>query len=170
MTAAELIARARSQIGRKTAYVLGGGTVAGESCRDEHDACDCSGFLLWCLRLKRRYPEERWLTQATGGWLNTDGLWYDGVVGPSRFVHTIDTPRPGALIIYPASWMSKMTGPKVGHCGIVTAVGTEVAAHRVIHCSAGNARRSKDAIAETTFDVFMRVPSARFFWPNGVEG
>jgi hypothetical protein len=169
MTSQDLIARARSQIGLTTTYTLGGGTVSGDSCRDGDGACDCSGFVLWCLGLKRRWPDLPWLKEATGGWLNTDGLWYDGAVGPCRFVSPLTDPRPGAIIVYPASWMSKMTGPKVGHCGIVSTVGTEVAQHRVVHCSAGNVRRNKDAIAETGLDVFMRVPSARFFWPNGVE-
>lgn len=169
MTAQELIARARAQIGQGTVYRLGGGTVAGDSCRDEAGACDCSGFVLWCLGLQRRYPEERWLATATGGWLNTDGLWYDAMTGPNRFVTPCDR-VPGALIVYPASWMAhsvlgapKSVGPRVGHIGILTAPDL------VIHCSAGNRRRCGDAITQTGTEVFDRVAVTRTVWPNGVE-
>lgn len=163
MTHSDLLARARSQVGLKTRYALGGGTVSGTTCQDLTKACDCSGFVLWCLQWRRRYPDEAWLKTATGGWLNTDGLWYDAMHGPERFVSRIEQPEPGALIVYPASWMSKQAGPKVGHVGILTAP------DRVIHCSAGNMRRCGDAISETLTDIFTKWPSTIMVWPKTVE-
>lgn len=158
MTVAELLTRARSQIGRQTRYALGGGTVSGSTCQDLTKACDCSGFILWCLQWRRRYAEEAWLKHATGGWLNTDGIWYDATHGPHQFVRPLDSPQAGGLIVYPAAWMSKQPGPKVGHIGILTSPET------VIHCSAGNMRRCGDAIQETALTVFQR-PATLYAWP-----
>lgn len=158
MTIEELLARARSQIGKQTRYALGGGTVSGSTCQDLTKACDCSGFVLWCLQLRRQYPNEAWLKQATGGWLNTDGIWYDATEGPHRFVRPLAVPQAGGLIVYPAAWMSRQQRPKVGHIGILTSPET------VIHCSAGNMRRYKDAIAETSTAVFHQ-PSMILVWP-----
>ncbi len=161
MTVDELIARARSQIGLKIRYALGGGSVSSDSCRDEHGGCDCSGFVLWCLGWPRRDATAAWLKHATNGWLNTDAIWYDAAEGPGQYVTPCDR-APGALIVYPAAWMSKQPGPKVGHIGILTAP------DRVIHCSSGNQRRGGDAIAETETAVFDRVSSARTVRPRGV--
>lgn len=163
MTTRELLDRARSQIGLKTHYLLGGGTVSGATCQDPSKGCDCSGFVLWCLRWKRRYPDEAWLKRATNGWLNTDGIWYDASEGPNRFVLPLDAPKAGALIVYPAQWMSKQTGPKVGHIGILTAP------DRAIHCSAGNMKRCGDAISETPLTVFLQWPATIYVWPKGLD-
>lgn len=162
MTVDELIARARSQIGLKTRYALGGGTVSGEHCRDGRGACDCSGFVLWCLGWPRRDAGAAWLKRATNGWINTDGLWYDATEGPGAWVTPCDR-APGALIVYPASWMSRRPGPKVGHIGILTAP------DRVIHCSSGNQRRCGDAIGETDTAAFDRVLSLRTVWPRSLS-
>ena len=155
----EVLTRARSQIGLKIRYALGGGTVSGTTCQDLTKACDCSGFVLWCLGWRRRYPDEAWLKRATNGWLNTDGIWYDAMEGPHRFVTPIENRHAGALIVYPAAWMSKQPGPKVGHIGILTAP------DRVIHCSNGNARRTGDAIQETGVEAFLAVASTCIVLP-----
>lgn len=162
MIVEEVVTRACSQIGLKTRYALGGGTVSGSTCQDLTKACDCSGFILWCLQWRRRYSDETWLKKATGGWLNTDGIWYDAAQGPERFVTQVDEPMRGALVVYPARWMSKQDGPKVGHIGILSAV------DKVIHCSSGNMRQFGDAIAETPLTLFLRWPSTIFVWPKTV--
>lgn len=149
MTTTELLAKARSQIGLKTKYRLGGGHVAGDTCRDDLDSCDCSSFVLWCLGLSRRHPEFSWLRVATNGWLNTDGIWYDVMKGP----HDLFVPTEhgdGAIIVYPATWMSKVVGPSIGHIGILTAP------DRVIQCSSGNYKSTGDAIGETGIDIFTK--------------
>lgn len=171
MTVDDLLARARSQIGKQTRYALGGGTVSGTTCQDPSKACDCSGFVLWCLQWRRRYPDEAWLKKATGGWLNTDGIWYDSVTEvqvQGRFVSPCER-TAGALIVYPASWMThsvlgmpKGSGPQVGHIGILTAP------DKVIHCSAGNWRKCGDAITQTGTEIFDRVSATRTVWPHTV--
>ena len=161
ITLADLLTRARSQVGLNTRYVLGGGTASGVSCQDKESACDCSGYVCWVLQRARRMTDPRW-AKVNGGWLNTDLWWWDAM--RDDILGEQCEPQAGALIVYPAAWMDKRkTGPKIGHIGILTAP------DRVIHCSGGNYRTAKDAIQETGLEVFRKVPSAITVWVKGVD-
>lgn len=157
MTPDVWIARAKSQIGLKTKYTFGGGHAGGDSCQDDDGACDCSGFICWVLQRRRRC-DLPWAGKVNGGWLNTDLWWWDAM--HDAILSERCSPQPGALIVYPASWMDKRkTGPKVGHIGILTAP------DRVIHCSGGNVKQYGDAIQETGLDVFLKIASTITLMP-----
>ncbi|HUQ89168.1 MAG TPA: CHAP domain-containing protein [Vicinamibacterales bacterium] len=162
MKAAELVARARFQVNRATVYGLGRGVTIGESPRDETGACDCSAFACWCLGIRKRQTDFAWLTRLNGGWYNTDGIWWDAAKESTGFFQRIDSPRAGALVVFPGNATSKATGPKIGHVGIVVSVSAS-GAYRVVHCSNGNFKRAGDAIRETTADVF-KPASTIFAW------
>jgi hypothetical protein len=162
MTTADLIARARRQVGKRTVYGLGRGVTVGESPRDETGACDCSAFVCWCLGIRKRQTNFAWLTNLNGGWYNTDGIWWDAAKESTGFFEQIASPRPGALVVFPGNATSKATGPKIGHIGVVISV-SSTGACRVIHCSSGNFKRNGDAIQETAADVF-KPPSTIFAW------
>lgn len=161
MTVEMLLSRARSQVGMKAAYKLGGGHASRESCLDAEGACDCSGFVCWVIQRSRRNADPRW-TKVNGGWLNTDLWWWDAI--HDEVLGERCEPQAGALIVYPAAWMDKRkTGPKIGHIGVLTAP------DRVIHCSGGNFKRAGDAIQETGLEVFRKIPSTITLWMKGVE-
>lgn len=174
MTPGELIERARGQQARHIAYRLGGGKQIpyGEDCCDEQGSCDCSSFVCWCAGLRKYQNRELWwLHNLNGGWLNTDGIWYDA--SPSHSTGHFETcePQVGSIIVYPASWVSDPTRTpkiKVGHIGIVSDVRNGVAS-KVIHCSSGNYRKHGDAIQETNADVFISKLDTRYVWASSVE-
>lgn len=166
MTATELIARARAQIGQHTVYRLGGGkgTPTGEDPRDEAGSCDCSAFACWVLGLQKHQEQFAWLRRLNGGWFNTDGIWWDANRESTGYFNALSAPQLGAVIVYPSRRVSATTGPAIGHVGIVSDVrGTNV--RRVIHCSSGNYRRDGDAIAETSPDgIFERSAATICAW------
>jgi len=57
--------------------------------------------------------------------------------------------RRGAMLVHP-----RPRSGKYGHIGIVTHVGPDGRATRVLHCSAGNFERDADAISETDTAAF----------------
>lgn len=167
-TVAELLARARTALGHRADYVLGGGAATPDapSPLDELGTCDCSGFVCWALRTPRQQP--------TGQWLNTDAMWWDAIGGHSGLFARLDldAPRPGALLVYPSLTLARRhvkpvppRGPKVGHVAIVVAFEPKL---RIIHCSAGNERHG-DAIAETDDSVFRAVPYRAAVWFSGID-
>ena len=184
MTPKEAIARARSQLGQKTVYRMGGGksTPTGQTCHDELRSCDCSSFVCWVLKQRKYQADEFWwLAQLNGGWLNTDGMWVDATGGVTMNIDDalsgprttgnfslIRSPLPGAIAVYPASWVSKKEGPRVGHVGVVTAVRGQ-SSWDVIHCSKSNWLNG-DAIQETGPGVFLGVSSLTFAWCASVSG
>ncbi len=138
ITRTELIARARSAVhppAPKTTYRLGAGHTLPEfdSPAGTDGACDCSNFICWVLNLNKFDRSRTWLEQVNGGYLNTDGIWWDAVktelglfnmvgwidgswsvpVSPparsfSAFVSmqlTATKALPGDLIVYPAAWV-----------------------------------------------------------------
>lgn len=162
MTVADLLARARGQLGKKTIYRLGGGSTLGASPRDETGSCDCSAFVCWCLDIRKRQPGFAWLVKVNGGWLNTDGVWWDASKEPTGFFAQIDAPRPGGIVVFPGKATSKVAGPKVGHIGIITTVAAS-GSYKVVHCSSGNFKTTGDAIQETASTVFTPT-STIFAW------
>ena len=162
MTVAELIARAKSQVGQGIAYGLGRGATTGNSPRDETGACDCSAFVCWCLDIRKQQTNFAWLTKLNGGWYNTDGIWWDGAKESTGFFQKIDAARPGSLVVFPSTGTSGVSGPKIGHIGVVTEMLSD-GSYRVVHCSNGNFKRTGDAIQETDSAVF-KPSSTIFVW------
>ena len=167
MTVNQFLTRARGQIGRGTAYGLGRGTTLGPAPRDETGACDCSAFLCWCLDIRKRQTQFAWLVTLNGGWLNTDGIWWDATRESTGFFEKIDKPEPGAVVVFPGRATSKVPGPKIGHIGIVTSVAAD-GNYRVVHCSAGNFKKTGDAIGETAPTMFAQT-SMIVAWPAAVS-
>ena len=171
MTVRELLARAALYVGDKRCrYRLGGGSPwTAPVPWDEGGGCDCSGFACWSLGLARHQPSLVFLRAVTGGWLSTDGIWWDAVLERTGFFERQDGPEVGGIVVYPSARIGGLNGikglPTVGHVGIVSAVAGGV---RVIHCSAGNYRRTGAAIDETDGAVFRRA-GAVFAWCAAVE-
>jgi hypothetical protein len=178
MVPEQAIARARSQLGARTVYRSGGGKInpVSTDCRDELRSCDCSALLCWIYRINKYQGNEFWwLKELNGGWANTDGIWVDARglenSGPEIMTgnfYEITSPRPACGVVYPAAWVSKTHGPRVGHCGIVTKVNDD-GSYQVLHCSSGNYKRTGDAIQETSGKLFERIRSRIFVWPGSVK-
>ncbi len=140
--------RARSAIGRSTAYRLGAGGMRPSATLGR--SSDCSGFVAWTIGIPRQLPPK------TGAWLDTDCYWRGGSpVADGLFLRVdAETALPGDLYVYPDS------GGRQGHIGVIT--GTQDGKPtRVIHCSSGNHRRSGDAVQETGCTIFERNPNRR---------
>jgi hypothetical protein len=114
-------------------------------------ACDCSGFVAWCLDVPR-YPI------ALGGrndqWLYTDGIHADAT-GRRQAFTALDAARVGALLVFPSAGRAR----PVGHVAWITAV-ADGRATRILHCAPQNFEaepapgRPRNAIAETDTTVF----------------
>lgn len=143
MTDALALARAQAALSVPVRYKLGQpGRIIYPGATVLPPECDCSGFVFWCLNMER----FQWVDD-TVRWLDTTAIWRDARF-PRRWFECID-PVPGCLIVYPDR------NGKQGHVGIVSAVvDGKVAA--VIHCSAGNYRRTGSAVQETGPEVFER--------------
>ena len=136
MTPAEVVARARHAIGKGIIYKLGaGGKDPARALPATAGACDCSGFVAWCLGLPRRQPE-------TIGWIETSRMVRDARGANLLFVEVLE-PQPGDVIVYPDR------NGRQGHCGIVSQVDGGL---RVIHCAS---RGLNDAIRETSAARFL---------------
>lgn len=125
ITRADLLTRARSALTPKGTYRLGGGHTDPdfESPLDADGTCDCSAFICWALQLHKFDKSRTWLQVVNGGYLNTDGVWWDAVkteLGIFNMVgwgqHWRARPdgrgltviaRAGDLIVYPALWVAR---------------------------------------------------------------
>jgi len=163
VTVNQLLAHARSACGLKIRYRLGGGNTNPQapSPAGEDGSCDCSAFVCWALRIRKYQPDFSWLRNLNGGWMNTDGMWVDARNEPTGFFQKIQKPELGVIVVYPAQWVSKLQGPKVGHVGIVSEV-VDGTATRAIHCSAGNFKVGGDAIAENSASIFLKQDATIF--------
>jgi cell wall-associated NlpC family hydrolase len=132
----ELLKRARSALGKKVKYRLGAGGIDPNSPTPASvdNACDCSGFVCWCLGISRKTDHPLYV-RFNGGWINTDAIVHDANQ-PTGFFRKIDEPKVGCLVVFP----SKKPRRPYGHVGIVTEV-REGKVTKVIHCSSGNFRR-----------------------------
>lgn len=169
MTVLELLARARSQVGCRTVYRLGGGLIVpkGESVQDAHRSADCSAYVCWVLGLEKYQPGWAFLRRLNGGWYNTTGIWADARYGAGWFSADVE-PQPGAVIVYPAASAVGKPGPRIGHVGIVTDVRAGKVT-KVLHCSSGAYRSTGDAIRETGPEVFDRVPYTMLAWCERID-
>jgi len=118
MTVNELLKRARSALGKKVKYRLGAGGIDPKSPTPASvdNACDCSGFVCWCLGISRKTDHPLYV-RFNGGWINTDAIVHDANQ-PTGFFRKIDEPKVGCLIVFP----SKKPRRPYGHVGIVTEV------------------------------------------------
>lgn len=145
------LTRARSQIG-KLRYVLGKGgrDPEAKSPGDATAACDCSGFVCWALGFDRYQPGF-----AGYDWVSTDSMVAMARKPDNGWFEEVSVPRPGDLVVYPGIYKGGKR-VRVGHVGIVSEVPAEWHSPapfewlRVIHCSAGNQRRTKAAVQETS--------------------
>ena len=145
MTRAEILARARSQMGRRVEYLIGhGGSFP--NLKSVGPRCDCSGFVAWCVGSPRRVPD-------TIGWIETSRIVKD-TMGDRRLFVPAYHPEPGDLVVY-GDWVDRTGKRRQGHVGILSEVPVDQVAPdwwarlKVVHCSLGNYRRTKDAIQET---------------------
>lgn len=131
--------RARRVVGQGRYHLGSGGkNPAAATPFDSDGSCDCSGLVCWVLELPRKDP-------ATGVWRNTDQLEADARgqvradIGEAiEWKYAI----PGDVVVYGA-------GPKIGHTGIVSAIGPD-GPTAVIHCRSGAA----PAVVETGPSLF----------------
>lgn len=136
--------RARSQIG-KLRYVLGKGgrDPEAKSPGDATAACDCSGFVCWALGFDRHQPGF-----AGYDWVSTDSMVAMVCRPDNGWFVEVQTPEPGDLVVYPSIY-AKGKRVRVGHVGMVSGGSLPYESLRVIHCSAGNQRRTGKAVQET---------------------
>lgn len=161
MTAADIVARARSAIGHHTIYALGRGGRHPEAALpgDGANRCDCSGFAAWAVGLDRHQPGSPTLAKFNGGWLSTDGILHD-----SGLFVAVEVPLPGDLVAYGDHLRDGRK--RQGHVGVVVeANGSAWDALRVVHCSLRNWRVTGDAIQETGAAVFQSRGQFRRFVP-----
>lgn len=124
------------------------GMTAGELPRS---ACDCSGFVAWCLGLPR-HPMA--LDGRADQWLYTDSIVADAQ-GHQQAFTVLDAARVGALLVFPSAGRAR----PVGHVAWITAVDGGRAT-RILHCAPQNFEatpppgRPRNAIAETDTTVF----------------
>lgn len=120
-------------------------------------ACDCSGFVAWCLGLPR-HPVA--LNGQADQWLYTDSIVADALGRRDAFT-ALDQARVGALLVFPSAGRAR----PVGHVAWITAV-NDGRATRILHCAPQNfeaaplAGRPRNAIAETDTAVFDGAAAA----------
>lgn len=155
----EVIARARTALGKKTEYKLGkGGFKPGLDTPAPAGQCDCSGYVAWCLGISRQMSDP-FYQQANGGWFETTAVAKD-VLSPYGIFKQITVPVPGCIAVYGDH------GGHEGHIGIVTAV-KNGRPSLVIHCSSSAWKNNGDAIAENGIAALTDNPSVVYGWFSG---
>ena len=163
MTNDELVARARSVIGKGCLYGLGRG---GRDPESEHPwemvknaegvwqpRCDCTGLLAWHLGMDR-HLDHPWYRSINGGWLESSAIVRDCGT-PFGFFTEVPPglARVGDVLVYGDRKNSDGTR-RQGHVGIISEVG-ETGPAKAIHCSKGNERKAGDAIQETAAGLWI---------------
>ena len=118
----DLLARARSAIGREVRYRLGAGGMdpRGEDPENVNNECECSGFACWALGISRQTDHPLYV-RFNGGGINTNAMVHDAG-SPTGFFTRLVEPRAGSIVVYGA----RPPRRKVGHVGIVMAIKPEV--------------------------------------------
>lgn len=146
LTPGDIVAKARSVIGKKIIYKLGAGGMDEKYQLPTRDGkCDCSGFVCWVLGLSRKTKIPFY---QPGGWIYTDSMVED-INRNAGIFDRLAIPEVGCIVVYGA-------GKKIGHVGIVSEV-ENGKMKKVIHCSSGNYASFGDAIQETSPRVFERA-------------
>lgn len=158
MQPAEVLQRARSQLGKGLRYKLGCGgyhpadplaarptwrVPRGKILPVKAPWCDCSGFVSHCLGISRNLPIK-------GFYVHTDAIYYDaidprkqrlfvalGAVGGNRLPFA---PVPGDLVVFPDRRDPQTGKVTQGHVAVI--VGH--ASRTVIDCASG----AQDGVAE----------------------
>ena len=160
-TAEQAVGRGRSAKGLGMGYCLGSG---GRHPEAPHPGgphrkepmkpglwCDCSGFLPWCWGLDRR----QFLPNGKEYWLGVDQMIADAN-GPAHFLLRIRAAnvRPGDGVMFPSKYLFGVR-ISVGHCALVTKVGTGTvgspawwSSMHILDCSSSNWKHHGDAIRE----------------------
>jgi hypothetical protein len=159
---ADIVARAKSQIGLKTVYMLGHGGMRPDqpmAC-DGQRMCDCSGFAAWVLGVSRK-TDNPYYKAYNGGWIETTAITRDAkAVGVGMFdLIAWNRARPGDLLVW-----GDHDGHQ-GHVGIITQI-DETGPKWITHCSLGNFKALGDAISQTDVGIFRRnnAIAARCAW------
>jgi hypothetical protein len=160
ITRDDILSRAHAAAeGPHASYKLGKG---GRNPTAPHPGalCDCSGFLAWACGFDRHQPRSAFYSQH-GGWVSTRSIEADARAGGLGAFTQVDEAeaQPGDVIVYGTKVVAGKK--KIGHCGIVSRVASGKVTH-VIHCSAGNGKGGKSAIAETPLASFWRTKGAIF--------
>lgn len=134
------VLRARSMLNRGR-YRLGGGDDDPNAPDpfDENDECDCSTFVAWCTKHRKK---------VEGVYFYTDQIEADAkgqVKGDLGYAVPWEARMPGDVLVYGA-------GPATGHMGLVSGPS------KVIHCRSGK----PPAVVETG-DQFFRDKGAVVF-------
>lgn len=157
MNVEQAIARAQSVVGQPCKYKLGeGGRLWHKDTpwNPHAMACDCSGFVAWCLGMDRHTADPAY-KKWNGGWIETTAIARDAHLEPGvGLFDELPQPQVGALYVYPDRRVEGKV--RQGHVGII--VGLDPV--RVVHCSAGNYRRVGYAIAETDDGLWQRRSDA----------
>lgn len=144
MTRSEVLARARSAIGRPTIYRIGKGGFLPEATHpaNSHAEADCSGFCAWALGISR-HLEGPWYGDHGSEWFETTAIATDAQ-GPQKRVERIEWANavPSDLLVY-----GDHDGHQ-GHVGLVS-LADPSGPIKAIHCSNGNFKNHGDAIQET---------------------
>lgn len=156
MTPSQVLARARSAVGRGTIYYLGAGGMKPEAKQPGNilGQLDCSGFVAYCLGVSRK-TDDPWYAEQNGGWLETTAIFRDCATPYGAFdgIEWKEA-RPSDLLV----WGDRKDAEgktHQGHVGIVSEV-DETGPVKVIHCSSSNEKANQDAIAETAVLIFTQ--------------
>lgn len=164
-----VLTRAYSALGKKTIYKSPGAmpSLVASTWPESKVKIDCSGFVAWCLRFRRRLDHPLY-NRVNGGWFETTGIHADGMASTGFFTKLAD-PLPGALLVYP-DYVGRDNNHHNGHIGIVTEVnGPGIkGVSRIIHCSLSAYRNLKDAIQITSPDPWLSHDSSIIVWLDGL--
>lgn len=165
MTPADLIKRARSQLGKNIRYKLGAGgygvdkPAPGGGGGHAPDQCDCSGFVCWALNISRLTSNEYYKLHLKTEWISTVSMHRDCGDSAGLF-RQLDAPQPGCIVVYPDGVLGAQ-----GHVGIVTALDAAGQVRAIIHCSSGNFKKTGDAIGENLDANWQKaLPKSRYGW------
>ncbi len=172
MKVSVFLARACSALQKKTVYESPGVMPSFAATNWPNSARnDCSGFVDWCLRFAedRRVNHPLYI-KVNGGWFETTAIHADGN-NPTGYFSQIDTPRPGAMLVYP-DYVDIDQKKQDGHIGIVVetdgGAGIE-AVKKVIHCSEALWQHNGDAIQITRPDKWLEHANSIIIWWDAME-
>lgn len=173
MTGHELIARARSAVGKGIKYkngkggydpkaALPGSTVVQLLPPAKYQGCDCSGFVAWVVGVSRdpgRRKDKLW-----PWWFETSNIWTDARGKQLRFeLVPVQQLRVGDLVVYP-DHRTADGELKQGHIAVVV----DPVQHIVIDCSYSQSKKTGQGITERDGGFFWRnIATVGARWKGG---
>ncbi|MFZ6750091.1 CHAP domain-containing protein [Undibacterium sp. Ren11W] len=171
MNVSTVISRAMSGLAKTTAYKSPGKMPSFEaSSWQENGACDCSGFVDWCLRFSpNRVVDHPLYKKINGGWFETTAIHADGLASVGYFSQ-LETAKPGAMLVYP-DYIGSDGKKHDGHIGIVIEVnGSGVrGVSKIVHCSMNGWTNKGDAIQATGSEPWQAHVNSIIVWFESVE-